>query len=328
MPNRPAIPAELRRRILVEAGHRCAIHTCRSSDVDVHHIVPWEQCQEHAYENLVALCPNCHRRADAGEIDRKSLRLYKARLAAAVGISSAPDEKRQIPGAKIATRQRWVTSLIEESQAESVPYEISVEFPQFLPDEGDLAELNVIVQASALSTAHEYRRHRIMLPIRGIRSESPPDGYWESFEVSLLDDNFISVRYSVAVYGTGAAHPNHFTRTANYQRNPLIPLHLSDFFTDESAAIAGISRYTVDNLAGQKQLDQPDEWVVRGAGPDPNNFQAFNILPHGLLFTFDPYQVGAYAEGPYQVNLPPHELAPFMRSGTSVAALWKVGSKA
>ena len=74
------VPAEIRRRVLVEAGHRCAIPTCRYIEADVHHIIPWEQCQSHEYENLIALCPNCHRRADNGEIDRKSLRLYKANL--------------------------------------------------------------------------------------------------------------------------------------------------------------------------------------------------------------------------------------------------------
>ena len=42
--------------------------------------MPWAQCQAHEYENLIALCPNCHRRADKGEIDRKSLRLYKFNL--------------------------------------------------------------------------------------------------------------------------------------------------------------------------------------------------------------------------------------------------------
>ncbi|MFH1923016.1 MAG: HNH endonuclease signature motif containing protein [Planctomycetota bacterium] len=78
--DRPGIPAELRRRVLVEAGHRCAIPTCRHIEVDVHHIVPWEKCRHHEYDNLIALCPNCHRRADRGEIDRKSLRLYKANL--------------------------------------------------------------------------------------------------------------------------------------------------------------------------------------------------------------------------------------------------------
>lgn len=78
--DRPAIPAALRRRVLVEAGHRCAIPTCRYIDVDVHHIIPWEKCKKHEYENLIALCPNCHRRAGQGEIDRQSLRLYKANL--------------------------------------------------------------------------------------------------------------------------------------------------------------------------------------------------------------------------------------------------------
>lgn len=86
---RPPIPAELRRRVLLEAGHRCAIHTCRHIEVDIHHIIPWEQCKKHEYENLIALCPNCHRRADRGEIDRKSLKLYKANLRAAWDLRTA-----------------------------------------------------------------------------------------------------------------------------------------------------------------------------------------------------------------------------------------------
>jgi len=77
---RPPIPADLKRKILVEAGHRCAIPTCRSLDVDLHHIIPWETCKEHTYDNLIAICPNCHRRAHKNEIDKKSLRLYKNNL--------------------------------------------------------------------------------------------------------------------------------------------------------------------------------------------------------------------------------------------------------
>ena len=77
---RTAIPAELKRRVLIEAGHRCAIHTCRHIDTEIHHIIPWEKRKRHEYENLIALCPNCHTRADKGEIDRKSLRKYKANL--------------------------------------------------------------------------------------------------------------------------------------------------------------------------------------------------------------------------------------------------------
>ncbi|WP_406192015.1 HNH endonuclease [Kitasatospora sp. NBC_01560] len=80
---RPAIPAELKRRVLVEAGHRCAIPTCRQHPVDIEHIDDWASVREHQFENLIALCPTCHRRKGSGpdQIDRKSLRQYKANLA-------------------------------------------------------------------------------------------------------------------------------------------------------------------------------------------------------------------------------------------------------
>lgn len=78
--SRRAIPADLERRVLIEAGHRCAIPTCRHIEVEIHHIIPWSKCQKHSYDNLIALCPNCHSLADRGKIDRKSLRLYKHNL--------------------------------------------------------------------------------------------------------------------------------------------------------------------------------------------------------------------------------------------------------
>lgn len=80
---RPAIPAKLRRAVLIEAGHRCAVPTCRAHPVDIEHIDDWVKVQEHKFENLIALCPNCHRRKGNGpdQIDRKSLRQYKANLA-------------------------------------------------------------------------------------------------------------------------------------------------------------------------------------------------------------------------------------------------------
>ena len=77
MSKRLPMPTELRRRILVEAGHRCAIPTCRQPTTEIAHIEPWSEMKEHKYENLIALCPNCHKRAEKGEIDRKSLRIYK-----------------------------------------------------------------------------------------------------------------------------------------------------------------------------------------------------------------------------------------------------------
>ena len=79
---RPNIPRPLDRDVRTEAGHRCAIPTCRAtSGLQIHHIEPWATVQEHTFENLILLCANCHSRVTNGEIDRLAIKQYKANLA-------------------------------------------------------------------------------------------------------------------------------------------------------------------------------------------------------------------------------------------------------
>jgi hypothetical protein len=69
---------------LVEAGHRCAIPTCRAAaPLELEHIDDWATVQRHDFENMIVLCANCHgRKGDrSGQIDRLALRQYKANLA-------------------------------------------------------------------------------------------------------------------------------------------------------------------------------------------------------------------------------------------------------
>lgn len=80
--DRPAIPRQLARDVKVEAGHRCAIPTCRAtSGLEIHHIDDFSRVREHKFENLIYLCAVCHARCTSGEIDRKAMRQYKANLA-------------------------------------------------------------------------------------------------------------------------------------------------------------------------------------------------------------------------------------------------------
>jgi hypothetical protein len=69
--------------VLIEAGHRCAIPTCRAHPVEIEHIDDWAKVREHRFDNLIALCPTCHARKGNGpdQIDRQSLKTYKQNLA-------------------------------------------------------------------------------------------------------------------------------------------------------------------------------------------------------------------------------------------------------
>ena len=79
--DRESLPAEVRRAVLVEAGHRCAIPTCRATTTEIAHIVPWATSRDNSFENLIALCPNCHTRFDQKkEIDRIAVKMYKHNL--------------------------------------------------------------------------------------------------------------------------------------------------------------------------------------------------------------------------------------------------------
>jgi 5-methylcytosine-specific restriction endonuclease McrA len=80
MSDRSSIPSELKRRILIEAGYRCAVPTCRFPITENAHIVSWAESKNHTYENLVALCPNCHTMYDSGKIERAAIMAYKKKL--------------------------------------------------------------------------------------------------------------------------------------------------------------------------------------------------------------------------------------------------------
>src|SRR5258708_1616521 len=73
---RPEIPAEIKRQLMVECGHRCAC--CgEATSLEKAHIIPWGNNKEHKAENLLVLCAVCHTRSHDEEWDRLTLLAYK-----------------------------------------------------------------------------------------------------------------------------------------------------------------------------------------------------------------------------------------------------------
>jgi HNH endonuclease len=73
------IPAALADLLLEQSGHRCTI--CNEPSYDFHHIDHMENEGKTEYDNLIVLCPNCHRRVHKENIpDPQQLRHYKLKL--------------------------------------------------------------------------------------------------------------------------------------------------------------------------------------------------------------------------------------------------------
>lgn len=81
----------LKREVLTEAGYRCAVPTCRFIlALDYHHIYQVSDGGKDDLDNLIALCPNCHRLYHTGVIHKESIAVYKSIL---ISLSRAFDQE-------------------------------------------------------------------------------------------------------------------------------------------------------------------------------------------------------------------------------------------
>ncbi len=75
-------PVSIRRELLVECGYQCAI--CRSdAPLRFHHIIEWAKLSHHDSRHMLAVCGSCHDKIGTGQIDTKSQKTFKAKLAEA-----------------------------------------------------------------------------------------------------------------------------------------------------------------------------------------------------------------------------------------------------
>lgn len=329
MSPRSAIPTAIRDRVLEEAGYRCAIPQCSQYPLEVHHIRAWREAAEHRYEDLIALCPTCHARADKGEIKASSLYRFKARGAALFNAPSlilqgAQPHERQVQKAGV---NGWEMESLEEIRRHFPPFDVSLEYPRFNEQDEDLAQLNTLLKARALSELLGMRRLGI--------NPGPPDEGWEgrptavstvseSFWVACLTPELVSLRVSRFSYGAGAAHPNHTTTVLNFARRPLTQLDLEDILELGNGGLKRLGdkcRVLLGVL--QQDEDDPDEDAVFiSAYAQAATFHHFNLLPAGLLITFDPGSVGPMCEGTRQVLISPDRLQDLVRQHSPARGLW------
>jgi hypothetical protein len=268
--------------------------------------VPWARCREHLFENLIALCPNCHRRAGAGEIDRKSLRMYKARLSAAFRfeeVRAYPFEPQVAPRfGWVDAAARWRTLVLRDSDA-ARRFDAELEYPEFSPSLRGAQDLNLLVECTVRSLLTDFRETTVY----------SPDLFFNelgfqlncSFSVSLLTDRLASLRFAPHAYA-GGVHGSIWTVPLNCSLDSFVELRLPDIFADLESGLELLSHYCIRELT-TPTADRParDEHHVRqGAAANADNFRTVNLFSEGLLVTFDEYRVASYAEGPSEVLVP------------------------
>jgi hypothetical protein len=210
-------------------------------------------------------------------------------------------------------------------------FEIDVQYPQ-LSGSGspNYEKFNQTVRGLVTKKVAGFKTERAPT------ADDPPPTELESlgsdltigYTVALAKDDLISVMLDVGSYSAGAAHPNSYSETVNFDLRNGKLLKLADLFQPGAKYLQTIAAYCVADLkkqgkqkGGESMLD--DDWVERGAEPDAQNYGSWTIGKKGLGITFDSYQVAAYAAGPQHVLVPYSALKDLIKAEGPIAQFVK-----
>jgi hypothetical protein len=155
---------------------------------------------------------------------------------------------------------------------------------------------------------------------RAAGQDRPENALDISYRVLHADNNLVSIIYTTYTY-TGGAHGNAGSTSFNYDLKRGRMLELADLFQPNSNYIKLIADYSMTSI--RKRNISDDNWIREGAGANKKNYASWNIVPEGLLITFDAYQVASYAAGPQEVIIPFSALKGIIKLDGPLSALVK-----
>jgi len=239
---------------------------------------------------------------------------------------AAEQQQIELQRGSIAGLLRVFPENVSDKNAGFPGYEITIEYPRF-------ASVQAPSQAQELSMLFAGRAVKSLMAWRSKPWEQDPESFpnaeefppindlREGFGIAHATDNLISLTCDIGYFYAGAAHGNFGFETFTFSLEKGVwQLELDDFFANSDAALQIISKVCIEELSreywervGERPDQQQLEWFCNGAGPEWNNFQAFNVNADCFTFLFPPYQVSAYAFGAWSAEVAFYDLLDYLR---------------
>ena len=128
------------------------------------------------------------------------------------------------------------------------------------------------------------------------------------FAVSISDANIFSGYIRISEY-TGGAHPDTATKTMNYFNMPnkkVKEISYKDILKSDKTSLENLDDLLITKINAEKKSKEIEELIT---SIDPALYDSFIIEPNGIRWIFDPYGVGAYYEGIYEIFIDWKELS-------------------
>lgn len=197
--------------------------------------------------------------------------------------------------------------IIEESK--SLNYEIDVVYPQVTGLTRSDAEIkiNKDIKARIDAVVRDFKKFNNdavdVLPGAGPRTLD----ITYTVQANNTIPNLVSIKLVESFFESGAAHPNHFVDTLNYNTSTGAVVSLETVFN--GSYLDRLSTYTRSQL--EKKIGGDENLypqITAGTTPDVENFSTYIFSDTGLIVVFQEYQVAAYAAGVQEILVPYSEL--------------------
>ncbi|HZI62984.1 MAG TPA: DUF3298 and DUF4163 domain-containing protein [Pyrinomonadaceae bacterium] len=204
-------------------------------------------------------------------------------------------------------------------------YEIDAQYPQFTGGNNpNLEKFNQLARVVVVKIVSGFKKD--VAPEEG--DEPRPENSMGSdlgigYTINLAQDDLVSVQFDVGSYYQGAAHPNSYTETLNYDLKNGRQLKLADLFKPGSKYLQTLSTLCIADLKKQwkeKNAEVTEDMLKDGSAPTAKNYESWTITKRGIGINFDPYQVAPYAAGPQFVMVPYSALKELIKPDGPLAA--------
>jgi hypothetical protein len=198
--------------------------------------------------------------------------------------------------------------------------DLSAEYPE-LTGGANTAGFNQIVKTRVTKELADFKKQMLGLSAADLKM-LPADvtNYIDiGYSVEYADNDLISVSFLEGTF-SGGAHPNYNYFTITYDLKNGREIKLSELFKPGAKYLQAVSAYATKDLQSRKMPDSDENMGLAqdifadGAKPTAENYRNWNMTKKGLMFTFDPYQVGPYAAGSQTVIVPYAQLKEIAKS--------------
>jgi hypothetical protein len=192
-----------------------------------------------------------------------------------------------------------ISSLTFKETGQNAEYAVNAQYPAVLNTDDPLAlTFNDQMYALVQDEITGFKANILEAPKNSAFTASSLD---VTYSLVYQTGSIASIKFDFSGYISGAAHPYLYSLTANYHFDQRRNLSLEELFLPGSNYLEIISTYCIAQLS---QRDIGFDGFSTGAAPTPENYRNWNLIPQGLLITFDAYQVAPGAAGPQMVIVP------------------------